>query len=427
MNQDTEKQYPESNSVATLPKPFAISPGSNSATASPAINQLVQSQVHALLTSSPSYHSLSTEQQEEMQSNMEKIASYSAALVHEEFVQSEKLGQKPLLHQTEVITPLATPQSVRTPLAQATASNKPKAEEFSPRAASQVAKITKETLQAISFPTFVADLIKGTYAAIVDASIKQMESYAALLKNVAMTVDEFMKNNISDNQAKDFLQAAHPDVFEVGVSGKSPTLQVRDGADERPKPDFRKQYGLNSDVDINDSDQIDQVLVPAARRMLAKQRQQVLATMVMMGINRIVVTSGRIKASMKFHIDTKDTAMAKSASEFDEKNETTAGVGGGLFSFFGGGHAETKNTISYVSTESKQAMDDIAVQAELNSEVEIKFKSDYLPMERLATPEMMAAIQGNTYNPASNAPPAKQGAPATGTPTGGAGAPPATG
>lgn len=414
-------RYPEANSVETLPKPFAATVEPSSTEPSPAIHQLVQSQVHALLTSSPSYHSLSLEQQHEIQSNMEKIASYSAALVHEEFVQSEKLGQKPLLHQTEVITSDSPPPpSARQPLglsmAQAAAKKAPAADEFSPRAASQVAKITKETLQAISFPTFVADLIKGTYSAIVDASIKQMESYAALLKNVAMTVDEFMNNNISDNQGKDYLQAAHPDIFQVKTSGKTPTLELRDGAEDRPKPDFKRQYGLNSDIDISDSDQVEQTLVPAARRTLAKQRQQVLATMVMMGINRIVVTSGRIKASMKFHIDTKDTATAKSASEFDEKNETTASLGGGLFSFFGGGSVETKNTISYVSTESKQATDDINVQAELNSEVEIKFKSDYLPMERLATPEMMAAIQGNTYNPASNAPPAKPGAPAAAAP-----------
>ena len=36
-----------------------------------------------------------------------------------------------------------------------------------------------------------------------------------------------------------------------------------------------------------------------------------LATMVLMGINRIVVTSGRIKAAMGFRIDTTDTARAE--------------------------------------------------------------------------------------------------------------------
>jgi isochorismate hydrolase len=37
-------------------------------------------------------------------------------------------------------------------------------------------------------------------------------------------------------------------------------------------------------------------LVVAARRRMAIDRQQLLATMVMMGINRVVVTDGKISA-----------------------------------------------------------------------------------------------------------------------------------
>ena len=57
---------------------------------------------------------------------------------------------------------------------------------------------------------------------------------------------------------------------------------------------------------------------PAARRQLAQQRHQLLSTMVLMGINRIVVTSGRIRAKLDFHIDATDTAQAESASQFDQ-------------------------------------------------------------------------------------------------------------
>ena len=50
------------------------------------------------------------------------------------------------------------------------------------------------------------------------------------------------------------------------------------------------------------------------------------------------------------------------------------------------------------------------VKAKLSGEVRVNFKSDYLPLEKMATPEMMSAIQGNTtpYNP--NQPAAQQGA-----------------
>ena len=43
--------------------------------------------------------------------------------------------------------------------------------------------------------------------------------------------------------------------------------------------------------------------------------------MVLMGINRIVVTSGRISRRMGFFIDASDTARAESASQFDASHE----------------------------------------------------------------------------------------------------------
>jgi hypothetical protein len=45
----------------------------------------------------------------------------------------------------------------------------------------------------------------------------------------------------------------------------------------------------------------------------------------------------------------------------------------------------------------------------------VNFKSDYLPLEKMATPEMMSVIQGNStpYNPNRPAPAAAQPAPAT--------------
>src|SRR5260370_5843146 len=59
-------------------------------------------------------------------------------------------------------------------------------------------------------------------------------------------------------------------------------------------------------------------LVPAARTQLATSRQQLLATMVLMGINRIVVTDGRIAAKVLFDFQAKDNfKFQKSATSFD--------------------------------------------------------------------------------------------------------------
>ncbi len=355
--------------------------------------------MRALLESSPAFYDIPPARQQQMQSDLEKIAAYSAALIHDEWASSERLGQTPVLR-TQYLEKPPAPPLAKTPIAQAAAKGKergPSAEEFSPRAANQVARITAETLNAIAFPTFVADLIKGTFQAIVNASIQQMEAYATLLANVAKTVDQFMGDNITDNNARDHLAGAYPGHFKIETSDEGAKLVPRDGADERAKPDFKSQYGLTEEVEM-DEDAIEEKLVPAARRYLAKSRHQLLSTMVLMGINRIVVTSGRIAAKMAFRINTKDTAKAESASQFDFKHSNEAH--GGLF--FGGASQQT--SIAYVSSSKKDSSDEIDVNASLTGEVDLKFKSDYFPMEKFAKPEMMALIQGHTPNPAANAP-----------------------
>jgi hypothetical protein len=107
-------------------------------------------------------------------------------------------------------------------------------------AAHAIAKSSRrsETLQSVDFPTFVADLIQGTFQAIVNASIEQMEAYTQLLESVAKSVDEFMHDLVCEDEE--------------------------------------------------------------TRRHLAQNRQQILATMVLMGINRIVVTEGRITAGVTY-------------------------------------------------------------------------------------------------------------------------------
>jgi hypothetical protein len=84
----------------------------------------------------------------------------------------------------------------------------------------------------VDFPKFVSSLVKGVFQAIVDSSIQQMEAYAELMASVSQQLDAFIDDS------------------GTASSAKAPV----------------------------------------------RQRQQLLATMVLMGINRIVVTSGRSKS-----------------------------------------------------------------------------------------------------------------------------------
>jgi hypothetical protein len=391
----------------TLPEPYATQPDPNGLAVSPAVLDLARAEVRALLESSPAYAELEPLQRRRLAHDLVKVAAYTAALFQEQFALSEQLDQVPMLVR-RTIAPFAETASVPSqPIATAQADPPkpppPAADEWNPRAANEVAKVTRATLNAIEFPTFVADLIKGTYNAIIDASIKQMEAYADLIANVAKTVDQFMADNITDNQARDYLAQTWPAHFRVDTSDGDPKVKVRDGADQRPAPDFQTNLGVTDPVDLSD-ESAESTLVPAARRKIAQGRHQLLSTMVMMGVNRIVITSGRIRATMGFHIDAHDHSSAESASSFDETNVSAAS------GFFGFGAAASVNSVTYVSTTKKDSNDDLNVNADLTGEVDLKFKSDYLALERMATPQMINAIQGNTPNPAANTPQSSGGA-----------------
>jgi hypothetical protein len=95
-----------------------------------------------------------------------------------------------------------------------------------------------EAVRGVDFPGFVAGLIDGVFNAIVTASIKQMEAFAELLRNVAKSLDEYMKDNVSENQARDYLAEKYPDHIELDMSGEEPRVKPRQGTDEDALPDF---------------------------------------------------------------------------------------------------------------------------------------------------------------------------------------------
>jgi hypothetical protein len=262
-------------------------------------------------------------------------------------------------------------------------------------------EVARATLNAIDFPSFIASLIQGTFKAIVDASIQQMQAYAELLANVAKTVDQFMNDNVSDGQVKDYLADEHPDVFTRDTSGGAPVLKVNQNGNAAPQmPSFLQDLGFQAPQDISNDD-VDNVIVPSAKRSLAEQRQQTLSTMVLMGINRVVVDDGEILAKLMFHIDASETTALK----FDQTKTTL------------GNMAQTAGNSQYtaqglmVNTTSLNAQSDINVRADLTGQVSVKFRSETFPLERFADSAAIQLINQNAkVPPPAPAPPA---APAT--------------
>jgi hypothetical protein len=238
-------------------------------------------------------------------------------------------------------------------------------------------------VQAVNFPAFVAGLIDGVFNAIVTASIKQMDAYQKLVANVAKSVDEYMKDNITENAARDYLASRYPGHLQVDTSGDKPVLTTADSADDSDMPDFGKDLGLKESVTSLDADTAEQVLLPAARRRMAMDRQQLLATMVLMGINRLVVTDGSIEASCTFTLATRDRVARHydRAMQYDRKTEYSESDGG----WFSPDTSYTSTAEFQVSTHASEDSEaKVDLHAKLGGKVNVRFKSETFPLDRMA-------------------------------------------
>jgi len=255
----------------------------------------------------------------------------------------------------------------------------------------RVGEVARATLNAIDFPTFVASLIQGTFQAIVDASIQQMEAYAELLNNVAGTVDRFMADNVTDGQAKDYLADQYSSVLGRDTSGGAARMVVRQTSGELPS--FFKDLGLETPDQLTEQN-LNEVVVPATRRQMAERRQQTLATMVLMGINRVVVKDGEISAKLMFHIDATESSNIK----FDQNKVTSGNMSGTA------GRNPFGATSVMVNTTSLNAQSAINVRADLTGQVTVRFASETFPLERFADSAAIQLINNNAKVPAPAAP-----------------------
>jgi hypothetical protein len=189
---------------------------------------------------------------------------------------------------------------------------------------------------------------------------------------------------------------------------ETPKIKPREGADDANLPDFFSDLGLKMPMTGLDQDSAEQQLVPAARQRIAMDRQQMLATMVMMGVNRLVVTNGTIEASCMFRLDTRDTRTRDRVGT-SGGTSTTGGhdewggkgdwhnegenKGGwlsnssskyaGNSSWYNGHTRDSTATFSVSTVDTNKNEEEIKLHAELSGKVKLNFKSDYFPMERM--------------------------------------------
>lgn len=152
-----------------------------------------------------------------------------------------------------------------------------------------------DLLAAVSFPSFVAGLINGVFGAIVNASTQQMEAYAELVAQASRSVSDFAADTITDGKARAELVATFPHLFcRSGNGGLRLAASKSFGRSDLAH--LKRTLGLRRSPLAPDSQNGLRHLVLAVRRRTARERQRSFALALSMGINRIVVTDGRITA-----------------------------------------------------------------------------------------------------------------------------------
>lgn len=313
---------------------------------------------------------------------------------------------------------------------------------FNAQGAREGAAVAGALLEAVNFPEFVSGLIDGVFHSIVSSSIEQMEAYAKLVADVSKSINQFRDENTTQNQGRDHLVESFPDVFELNVDtgefgsdfgnfdgeGESqsagPRVTLREGVNERDAVErLNSELPLEEPLTRIDDNLVEAILVPAARTQLATGRQQLLATTIMMGINRVVVTDGRIAAKVMYDFRARDNMKYRnSAQQFDygdQRITTSDGTyesdsaynrqGASMSSdgdyeggrrsgsyYSKGQYKNTSQPVLKLASASQTEVDaNLQTKAALSGTVEVNFKSDYLPLEKLANPESIAAIQMN--------------------------------
>lgn len=390
---------------------------------------VVRSRVRELLERSDSFRELPPEKQREIARNTVEIVNYICA---PEGIQGDQLRR------LNAGAPAAAALAGETGRRRRGEEEMPK---FSAQGAREGAEVAGLLLQQVNFPEFVRGLIDGVFNSIVESSIRQMEAYGNLVKSVAQTLNQFRDENVSMNQGRDHLVEQFPDTFMIDVDtgdgfeeGRGPRVRLRDGVDERAALEKVNSLPLEggplTSLDLED-EVTETKLVQAARTQLATSRQQLLATMVLMGINRIVVTDGRISAKVMYDFRAQDNfKYRRSATQFDYdptlKKRTSEGE---YESDYQGaerdysyskeeGSSGSRRDASYYSkgmykyseepvmtlASASQAATDAALQtkAQLAGSVEVNFKSETFPLEKMADSFQISQIQ-NASRPRSTA------------------------
>jgi hypothetical protein len=246
----------------------------------------------------------------------------------------------------------------------------------------QAGELAGDFVREVNFPRFVSDLLKGVFDANLEVTIKQMNAYVELMKAATASISKFVRE-IDSTAAFGYL-AENDDGFnldfddnEKDTAGNSvPLLKDKDG-----------NVVARGNEDIGDN--AVKVKIMEAKIAMAREQRALLRETILMGITRLVVDKGTVKASVIF--DFKTTEKIQKTDKAARKKESSSGggakfSGGFVGSILGGvsGGGSTSIKKSEISLSSAKSESNTELAAKLTGSVEIIFKSDYFKLDNFA-------------------------------------------
>jgi len=239
----------------------------------------------------------------------------------------------------------------------------------------QAGQLAGDFITDVNFPKFVADLLKGVFDANLDLTLKQMSAYQTLLQTATQSLATFV-NKIKPAEAYAYLAEKDGDNFSIDFDDE------KKDASGAPSAVLVDKSGEK--VDLGDNE-IKAKIMDASLAM-AKEQRALLRESILMGLARIVIRKGVLKASVLFDIkaaekiDVNDKAAMKAAHSSGGGGGFSSGLIGSIFGgVSGGGSTSDKKTTITVS--SAKGSSTTSLQASLAGSVEIEFFTDFFKLD----------------------------------------------
>lgn len=346
---------------------------------SPGRRQTVRAAVRGLLEANPEFARVPPERRRQLAHDLVALTETSLDLMAEEAQAEPAAGRPPQLAASL---------------------------EFDGAANRQLASAARDTLEGIAFPRFVTELVNGVFKGLIDANAQQIQSYVDMISGVtAATAGSSGATGAA--QARLWLVQQFPEAYELGASQDdwgeenpegATVIRLREGREAPSREDVAALLELEGEeAEGFDTEEPEEGLLARVRAYLSRKRQKVIASLLTLGMNRLVIDHGKIKAGMDFSIDAHSAAEENRARRFEMRHSSTVGgsVGFGPWSV----NASMTNSIGMVNTSQSHRSEEMNQQVNMNADIELHFHSDYMPLNQLAAADSVQRIRAVSLNP----------------------------